>query len=198
MSDYEQAHSVFFEYGFPKRMIEFGLGDGTEFFLKRCEEVVSVELYTSDKSLAEGLPISSDHWMGHFKEMFKSYKNWKVVGYEVGVAIIQAEMEITGKTGLRRGSEPVTLDYKNKLRKLIEKLFKDAAYDYAFVDAGIHLRGDIVNELFQKVPVIGAHDTKSAFQKELYGYNRVKVPGNYQEFEGENCGEGITFWIKIR
>src|SRR3990167_789679 len=117
ISDYDHAHEVLFGDKFPKKMVEFGLGVGTQFFLDRCEEVTSIELYTSDQNLAAELKISNDYWMKHFKELFKDYKNWNVIGVEIGKDLITAERDIVGGYGFPRGSDPVSNRYKNELRK---------------------------------------------------------------------------------
>lgn len=193
MNDHLFAHGKLFEWLKPKSMIEFGLGEGTEWFLNNCEEVVSVELYSENTELAKKLRISTDEWMPYFKKRFKNYNNWKIIPYNCGEDILRAEHDVTGYGKVDRGDNPTDDGYKRELCDLIKKLFQKRRYDYAFVDAGIHLRGDIVNELFGKVRVIGAHDTNT---KLIYGYNRIAVPEDYRSEQGPECGEGIIFWIK--
>jgi hypothetical protein len=121
ISDYEYAHEVLFGDKFPKKMVEFGLGVGTQFFLDRCEEVTSIELYTSDQNLASELKISNDYWMKHFKEVFKDYKNWNVIGVEIGNDLIRAEKDIVGGYGLPRGSDPVNHHYQRELGDVVQE-----------------------------------------------------------------------------
>lgn len=193
MNDHFEPHRELFEKHNIESMIEFGLGEGTSFFLDRLKEIVSVELYCSDRELAKKLPIATDEWMEKFGKEFASYKNWEIIPYDCGPSILKAENEVTGHGKIERGENPVTQEYKKEIKKLVDKLFKNKKYDYAFVDPGIHLRGDIVNALFGKVDIIGAHDTNT---KPLYGYHRIVVPVDYSIEENKN-GEGITFWKKI-
>ncbi len=194
MSDHFESHRELFEKHKIESMIEFGLGEGTKFFLEQIhlKEVLSVELYTKDKELAKKLPISTDEWMKKFGREFVAYKNWGIFPYNCGESILKAEHDVTGHGKVERGADPTTKEYLKEIQKLINKLFKNNKYDYAFVDPGIHLRGDIVNALFGKVKIIGAHDTNT---KPLYGYNRIVVPLDYSVEENTN-GEGITFWKK--
>lgn len=194
MSDYNHAHEVIFKDGFPKKMVEFGLGIGTQFFIDSCEEVTSIELFTSDNELAGELRISNDSWMPHFRKIFSGYKNWRVIGFEVGEDIIRAERDIVGLTGMPRGSDPSDKEYRKELKKMVDMLVKGKGFEYAFVDAGSHLRGDIVNELFGVVPIISIHDSKD--KEKVYGCHRINVPDNYRVVEGEKCAEGIRFFIK--
>jgi len=194
ISDYDHAHEVMFKDGFPKKMVEFGLGVGTQFFLDRCEHVTSIEIYTKDGGLAEALPMSSDYWMGHFREQLAQYDNWEIIGVEIGEEMIRAERDIVGKFGTERGSDPRDQSYKREIGAIVNKHVKGKGYEYAFVDAGVHTRGDIVNALFGVVPVISAHDFRDS--ERVYGYHRIVVPDDYEIIDGEKCGEGIRFWRK--
>lgn len=189
--DHLFAHGLLFNKYKIKSLIEFGLGEGTKFFLDRMERVVSVELYTKDHALADQLKISNNHWMNMLSQKFSSYENWEIIPYECGEDILRAEHNVTGHGSVKRGDNPPDDEYKKEIKALIDKLFLKQ-YDYAFVDAGVHLRGDIVNELFGRVKIIGAHDTNT---KSIYGYNRVVCPDDYKVEQGKKCGEGITFWI---
>lgn len=192
MNDHFEPHRKLFEKHNIESMIEFGLGEGTSFLLDHLKEVVSVEIYCEDKELAKKLPIANNEWMKKFGQEFRTYKNWEIIPYACGASILKAEHDVTGHGKVERGDDPTSNEYKKEIKKLIDSLFKNKKYDYAFVDAGIHLRGDIVNALFGKVDIIGAHDTNT---KPLYGYNRIVVPMDYSIEENTN-GEGITFWKK--
>jgi hypothetical protein len=174
-------------------MIEFGLGEGTLSFLNQLDKVTSVEIYTRDKRLAERLKIADESWAAKCTEKFKRYKNWNLVMYEMKQPIIEAELDVTGVGGaVRRGDNPRSDAYKLELLALFNTLGLEQ-YDYGFVDAGIHLRGDLVNLLFQQLPIIGAHDWND---KAIYGYKRVITPGNYNEENGGGSKAGVHFWIK--
>ena len=191
--DHVRAHEILFKEKNIKSMIEFGMGDGTESFLKQLDKVASVEIFTKDMALAEKLKVADDSWAIKCKERFKGSKNWELIMYEMKQPVIDAELDVTGVGGLvKRGGNPRAGAYKIELSALLDQLGLDK-YNYAFVDAGIHLRGDIVNLLFQRVPIIGAHDWDD---KAIYGYTRINKPANYDEEEGVGSHAGIHFWIK--
>jgi len=48
--------------------------------------------------------------------------------------------------------------YMYELENFISNLVADNQIDVGFVDAGIYIRGDFVQLLFNKVPIIVAHD----------------------------------------
>lgn len=80
------------------------------------------------------------------KKTYKTYSNWTPILIELTDSFIRAEKNITGKTsGIKRGSNPVNKDYLNELDIIINNLLTENQYDLAFIDAGIHFRGDIVN-----------------------------------------------------
>ena len=191
--DYVESHNRLLDLVPNNRMVEFGLGEGTQYFLNRFNKVVSVEFFSPDQNIASKYRISNDYWMDHFKKEFSSYSNWEVVGIPLGEEILKAEEDITGVGELPRGSDPRN-DYKTELHALLDEFFsKQEPFDFAFVDAGIHLRGDIVNYLFGKVLVISAHDFKDA--EKVYGYHRIVVPDSYRQEDGERSAEGTMFWI---
>jgi len=176
-------------------VIEFGVGEGTNVFLENCTgKVTSVELYTADYNLAEFLKISTDEWVDYSINQFKNYNNWSAVKYQVQSYVIDAEYDVTGKgnRGVVRGGSPSNTNYITELSNLIETL-NVSEYDMAFVDAGIHLRGDIVNLLFDKVNIITAHDFNT---QDIYGYSRILTPNTYNNFSGNYSNEGLGVFIK--
>ena len=75
---------------------------------------------------------------------------------------------------------------------------KSNKIDVGFVDAGVCIRGDLVQTLFNKVPVITAHDIAPKEIRHLddvYGYGRIRVPENYIEIYIP-FGMGTAFWVK--
>lgn len=167
-----------------KNCLEFGLGEGTEFFLDNCEHVTSLEISVS------GI---NDGWYKRCKEKYKENKNWECIYYKAGQDIITAnELAINNKY-------PIEFkEHIKELKVLINTLNKP--YDIAFVDSGIHNRGDIVNILFDKndIDIIAAHDTSRTDRivKNIYGYNIVNIPKDFLEFHFEDTYMGSTFWIR--
>jgi len=176
-------------------VIEFGVGEGTNVFLENCTgKITSVELYTADYDLAKLLKISTDEWVDYSINQFKNYNNWNAVKYQVQSDIINAEYDVTGKgdRGVARGNAPSNINYIVELSNLIDTL-NVSEYDMAFVDPGIHLRGDIVNLLFNKVNIITAHDFNT---QNIYGYSRISAPNTYNSFSGNYSNEGLGVFIK--
>lgn len=85
-----------------------------------------------------------------------------------------------------------------ELKGYIENLFEKKQYDMAFVDSGVHYRGDITNLCLQKkIPIVAAHDTHGNASIKAYGWDIVKMPEDYKRVDF-GAGEGTTFWIKDR
>lgn len=173
----------------PKSIIEFGLGEGTKFFLDNYPRVLSVEIYTSNPELAESLPMSDLRWVDFYKKEFAHYDNWGVFKYDCGELMMKAEKEVRREDKMQ---DPLDDKYMIEINKLIRFLFEKEKFDYAFVDHGMHLRGDFVNALFGHCDAIGLHDFNTPGS---YGNHRVKTPKNYTE---EECldGCGTKFWVK--
>jgi len=194
MTDHTIANNRLIRIFQIRKMIEFGLGEGTKEFLDNeyIEKLTSVEIYTEEKDLAMQFKISDRLWADKCREDFKGYRGWDLKMIECKLPLLQAERDVVGFGNVARGSDPTSDDYKRELKEIVDSLDVEQ-YDYAFVDAGIHLRGDIVNELFSRVPIIGAHDTKTL---EIYGYNRIYIPDEYIDLQVHSSFEGVTFWFK--
>jgi hypothetical protein len=168
-----------------KNLLEFGLGDGTEFLLDYCEFVKSVELSLGDFNL---------NWFDQTRKKLGSYTNWECAYQEVSEVIKKADM--TAQASLYPLAD---LQYLDSLKSIIKPHLDEKKWDFIFIDAGIHTRGDIVNFCFGKADIIAAHDTSrnpANVIQNIYGYNIVKVPENYQEVYFDCTYLGTTFWIK--
>lgn len=188
-----------------KSIIEFGCGDGTESFLNQCSKVVSVELLTSKNELSDKLKISSDYWCKYLSEKYKQYKHWNLIPVEISDNIIEAEKIVTGNNPqYKRGSNPPDSAYTKDLNDMVKNTLSNHSFDMAFVDAGIHLRGDIVNILFGLVDIIGIHDSNVGSSDpddpnhNIYGYNRIRPPSNYKVTNGTESICGTRFYIRDR
>jgi len=189
ISDWIKPHELLFNNLKPKIVLEFGLGEGSEFFLKNCQKLISVEPYTTNQELIDTLHLPDLRWANLFKQVFSHYNNWIVVPYECKEAILKADKEAQRGDKMQ---DPISQEYKKEIQDLVDKICEEYHPDYAFVDHGLHLRGDFVNALFGRVKAIGAHDTNT---KGSYGYHRVVSPADYIKEEYPN-GEGTTFWIR--
>ncbi len=166
--------------------LEFGLGDATAFFLDNCGSVMSIEIITKKNEVA------AKAWFNRCLKRFKAYNNWNALLYHCNKPINEAEALIY------QVKDPViaSLDYLAEIADLVNSIFVDQQFDIAFVDPGIHLRGEIVNALFGKVKIIVAHDTNTQFpaHKVYYGWNKINFPDNYEKIEFKK-GSGTTVWI---
>ena len=183
--DWHHYFNEIFSHKKIENFLEFGLGVGTEFLLEKCGSVTSVEL---------SLGTYNFDWYQKTKEKLKEYKNWECYYVEVPDNIKDAD---------RRAQElkfPLKdTEYLSTLKQIAEPYINMKKYDFIFVDAGIHLRGDLVNMCFGKADIIAAHDTSRVPYRvipDVYGYNIVKIPSDYIELYYECTYMGTTVWIK--
>lgn len=174
----EVFHHLFTKISISK-MIEFGLGLGTKFFIEHVPYVVSIEIVNQDQSTI---------WFDDCCELYKSYSSWTPHLYH-GSSYLTKTNQIAIQTQNSLLDDP---QYLQEIREIVESHI-DSTYELAFVDPGIRNRGDIVNSLFNHIDIIAAHDTN--FIPEVYGWNRIQTPENYAKISFV-AGMGITFWIK--
>jgi hypothetical protein len=162
-------------------VLEFGLGYGTKYLLDHCEEVTSCEII---------LPDQTTGWFTSIQDLFQKYSNWTPV-----LKRGSRSMQNGNLLAYRDKKDPTLYDatYLLELKDICDELFKDKAYELAFVDPGFHMRGDLVNELFDRVSIIVAHDTNIA--PRIYGWNKIHTPCNYEKIVFTE-GQGVTFWIR--
>lgn len=164
--------------------LEFGLGHGTEFLLDNCENVKSVEI-----SLGE----YNKYWYDLCLEKYSIYKNWSVSYIDAPEEIKKSNQDAQEKRYPLKDNKHIPI------LKNIVKPFLNENWDMIFVDAGFHNRGDLVNLCFQHAPIIAAHDTsrdENRILKNIYGYNIVNIPSNYEEYHFEDTYMGTTIWIR--
>lgn len=184
-----------------RTFIEFGLGFSTKYFLDHAENVVSVEFVT---------PGSGPKWMKYCLHLYRNYENWIPIAYFSGKGLDTdwAPNKYIGSNSVYEAASyqpvhyksyaPIDPSFLDDLTYFIDKQVKKHKIDMAFVDCGIYIRGDLVQLLFNKVPIIAAHDVGPINRrglKDVYGYGRIKVPDNYIEIH-VSYGMGTAFWIK--
>lgn len=148
-------------------IIEFGLGDGTEYLLKNFKDVYSYEL------------MDTGAWYDETVSKFELYKNWK------------HKLVLWGEIGFMDYNQ----NLPELLLSEIDDLFTSNNFDVVFMDGGYHVRGDIVNYIINKFfpKYIVIHDTNYAY--EIDGYHRIILPDNYK-IEKSITGEGTIIFIK--
>ena len=164
-----------------KRVLEYGEGDGTQFLLDKTDFVCSVEVIAN---------ASHKGWAKECEKKYAEYKNkkWKQVLLNCSDDMKKADRD------RQKNLQPDPSIFEKELQGYIDEGFKFSPFDMVFVDYGIHMRGDIVNLLFNKVDIIAAHDTNVSHS--IYGWDKIRVPSNYKEYRYHNEYLGTTFWIK--
>jgi hypothetical protein len=181
--------------------LEFGLGFSTKYFMDHTKKVISVEFVT---------PGTGPEWMKYCLDLYRNCKNWTPIAYFSGQGLETdwAPNKYMGVDSVYGAAayQPVNLksyasidpSFLDDLARFIDMQVADEKIDMAFVDCGICIRGDLVQLLFNKVPIIAAHDVAPPERRHLsdvYGYGRVKAPDNYVEIY-ISYGMGTAFCIK--
>ncbi len=181
--------------------LEFGLGYSTKFFLDNCEKVVSIEFVTLGNGAA---------WMKECLSLYENYSNWLPIAYfsEYHGDTSWAKNPFFGSPEVYAAAAYQCTDRKNyalinnaymmELEGVLSTLVSHNSIDAAFIDAGVYIRGDLVQLMFNKAPIIVAHDARCRARNEkddVYAYCRISVPENYEEFFID-AGMGTMVWIK--
>ena len=182
-----------------KNLLEFGLGYSTKFFLDNCTKVISVEFVMA------GL---RPDWMKHCLDLYKGYSNWIPVAYFSNYSsdfawapykyFATAKLYEAEKSYAATSQVPEDDAYLTELKTFIGNLTKFNKVDLALVDPAILQRGALVQLLFEKSPIILAHDCYSWTSSQLpdvYGYRKVTAPENYETIFIPK-GKGTLLWIK--
>jgi hypothetical protein len=193
VNDHDTAHVAIFKKIFEttkiKTVLEYGLGFSTKFLLDNCNKVISVDVITYGYG---------PNVMMKFIELYKEYSNWIPIAYisgETGYVNSWAPYKHLGSEALYRATS-----YQNLHHKSYAKIDDFYITEFnAFVGHATKIRGDVVQILFDKVPIIVAHNTQARMTKvkedDLYGYIDVVAPDDYEEIFFKLEG-GTTVWIK--
>lgn len=160
-------------------LLEFGLGHGTKYLLEHCNRVTSVEILLSSQTT---------EWAEQMINLYSRYPHWAPIVQRADPSFDVANTYAMG------WQDPSRFDslYRLELKRICDQLFSQNAYDVVFVDPGFHFRSDLVKELFDRAPIIVAHDTSDA--NEIYGWNRIYTPSNYEKIHFSQ-GQGTTMWV---
>lgn len=165
------------------KILEFGIGAGTKALVDEFEEVFSLEI------------LNDREWFDKTVEQLKDYQNFDYE-YVDAPELFEAHEKFT-KSALptpygnsfqdERPSE-LLLDILEQSKGFIAY----EIYDVFFVDAGVYLRGEIVNFVMEYLPkYIMVHDTNGF---EDYGYN-LCVSDRYKYFSF-NTGDGTGLFVR--
>jgi len=180
-TDHVQHLKKLFDMVKIKSVLEFGCGYGTKYLLDNCTQVTSVEIV---------LPDQTNEWFLQTKQLFSGYNNWMPLIKYGNINLQKANLFC-----IRERKDPALRDgyYLLELKNICDELFTQNTYEMAFVDPGFHMRGDLVNELFDRVSIIVAHDT--SYGHDAYGWRKIYTPSNYTKISF-TTGCGVTFWIR--
>ena len=184
-----------------RTFLEFGVGFSTKYFIDKCQKVISVEIVT---------PGTGPEWLKYCIDLYRSYDTWKPIAYFAGNGLDTswAPYKYMGAESVykaaayqpvhRKSYALIDPSFLDDLHNFVTQQVVENEIDVAFVDAGVCIRGDLVQVLFNKVPIIVAHDVARKEIRHLddvYGYGRVVVPENYIEIYIP-FGMGTAFWVK--
>jgi hypothetical protein len=181
--------------------LEFGCGYSTKFFLDNSKKVISVEFVTNG---------CGPEWLKYCLKFFEGCHKWMPITYFTGYQgdTSWSKFSFFGTDEVYKAGSYQCSQHKNyalisnaymvELDTFINGLVTTNKIDVGFVDSGLYLRGDLVTLLFNKVPIIFAHDARCRAIGEIddvYGYSRIQTPSNYEEIFIPG-GMGTMIWIK--
>lgn len=191
--DYLQKYKV-------KTYLEFGPGVWTEYFLESCRKVISVEFVT---------PGYGPNVIKNYLGIYGSYSNWTPIIY---FSAYQGDLEwapykYLGSEHVHKAASYQCSTHQNyalmddfyliELNAFIAGLVKYNKIEVAFVNSGLYIRGDLVQLMFGKIPIIFAKDSSSrakGIENDVYGYSRIVTPEDYEEIYLQD-EQGTTAWI---
>lgn len=185
-----------------KTFLEFGLGYSTKYFLDSCNKVISVEYITA---------TAGPDLVKRCLELYASYSNWVPVTYFTSYYgdVSWAPYKYLGTDSICDAAyyqcenhlnyALIDDSYLKELGTFIENITKYNKVGIAFIHSGLLLRGDLVQLLFGKVPIILADDFAHSLvtTNDVYGYSRIETPDNYEQIYFQS-GAGTMAWVLKR
>jgi hypothetical protein len=190
MTDHVRHFEKFFQFYTPDHFVELGLGTGTQYFLGKCKKVVSIELAVDANSVA---------WLKKCQSYYKNNNRWSCYNLDLQ----NQQILMNGQVAAHQKDDPTKIEgYLQEVDALTEEILSisqsallTSQIDIIFVDCGFAPRADLVNSLFNKVPIIVAHDTNLSNRfAHGYGWTRIQHPRNYSKVHFSE-GQGLTFYI---
>jgi len=180
-----------------KNILQLGVGYLSKYFLDHCKKVISVEF------------ITAGYGPGRMKDcmtLYKKYSNWIPIAY---FSAYQGDTNWTffkyfGSDNLYKANNyqvtmfmsysSVDKAFLNEIGSFLGNLIKLNKFEFVHVDPSMYIRGDIIQILFGKVPIIVAGDANTRIQggHDIYGYNAVVTPDDYEELRLRNR---TVIWI---
>jgi hypothetical protein len=180
-------------------VLEFGLGAHTRDLLNSCNKVISVEFVTHGYGPATMKQCLAD---------YKTFSNWIPIVFFTGYQgdMNWAPYKYCGSEAVYKATSYQASTHKNyayvddfylvEMNAFMVNLLKCHKLDLAVVDGAFVLRGDLVQLLFQKIPIILAESTgarETGEQNDVYGFWRMIAPDNYEEIYFAEYA--TTIWV---
>lgn len=181
-------------------VLQFGVTPATEFLLDNFNKVISVEFVTNGYG-----PAIMTEALG----AYKGYSNWIPIVFFTGYQgdIQWAPYKYLGSESVYKAVSYQTSTHKNyaliddfyqvELNAFTVNLLKCHRIDVALIDGAFFLRGDLVQLLFNKLPIIVAVNTNpraAGIKDDVLGLSRIVTPDNYEEIYLPLEPGGVTVW----
>lgn len=165
------------------KILEFGIGAGTKALVDEFKEVFSFEI------------LNNREWFDKTVEQLKDYQNFNHKYVDAQELFVAHEKFTASSLPTPYGNNfqderpaELLLEILNESKSSIDY----SAFEMFFVDAGVYLRGEIVNFVMQFNPkYIMVHDTNGF---EDYGYN-LCTSDKYKYF-AFNTGDGTGLFVR--
>ncbi len=176
-----------------KTILEFGISGNTRFFLASSNKVISIEFITNG--------YGPDN-LRHHIEKNRDFQNWVPIAYLSGYHgdAGWAPYKYYGTESVYKATSYISANHKSfasiddffitEIGAFVTNLKKCYKIEVAHVGGSILIRGDLIQLLFDKVPIIVG--TNSQFSGiDFYGYGNIRTPDSYEEIR---LG-GDTVWV---
>lgn len=181
-----------------KNMLQLGVGYLTKYFLDHCKKVVSIEVITDGYGpdrFKEYMTLykSCSHWVPiAYFSAYHGDTQWTFFKYFGSDVVYNANNYQIGMAKSYLSVDPMYLKEMDSFFKNLVKLNK---FECVHVNPdSLYIRGDIVQTLFGKVPIIVAGDAGARIRQEydVYGYSSIVTPEDYEEIQSP---ERAVIWI---
>lgn len=178
-----------------KTTLEFGLSPHTQYFLESSNKVISIEFITHG--------YGPDNLKAHI-EKNRSYSNWIPIAFFSGYHgdVNWAPYRYYGSESVYKATSHIcsthqsfaSIDdfYITEINSFVANLKKCYKIDVAHVGGCVLLRGDVVQILFGKVPVIIGANTRNT-GADYFGYWTMTPSQDYEEIYFPQADS--TVWV---
>jgi hypothetical protein len=206
VADHDTQHILVFQKIFDalkvRTLMEFGIGYGTKYFLDRASKVISVDIITHGYGpdlMKKFLHVYRDYSNWIAIAMFSGYRGWDYDWAPYKHLASEAIYKATSYAcSFHKSYAKIDDFYLVELGNFLDKLLKYNRIEVAFMGQSTFIRGEMIQMLFGKIPVLVAHNTDKRNQKnpdDQYNLVLVETPDTYEEIFVPTQG-GTTVWIE--